>query len=346
MKVVPFSRKCRLKKYVKFSVYFLLYFTGILHLAIIISRKFQIKHSAIILFYHRFTKDKTQELPPKLDTKMFDKQLKHLKKWYHIISLDKLSYNLKTSRDFLQPYVVITIDDGFKDNYDFAFPILKRLDIPASVYLTTGFIGTNRSPWIDEIAYALQNSSITKFQFDRLFPGEVFKMSNYQEKFRLWNRIYEKMLYLEHNTKEEILAELLDKLKTTTMHNDRAMLDWYEVTEMSKNQVSFGAHSVSHPTLSRMNPDEAMFEIRESRRVIQEKLGTEVRHFAIPNGKDEDFTEELCEFCKSEGFDSVVTTNHGVVTEDTDPYALPRVSPSEPIYVFAAEIARLFIFGR
>jgi peptidoglycan/xylan/chitin deacetylase (PgdA/CDA1 family) len=336
----------KLKKYVKRSVYLVLYFTGIVHLSILINKKFQTKHPAIILFYHRFTDHSSNELPPKLNVKTFENQIKHLKKWYQLISLDELVDQLKTGKDFSHPYAVITIDDGFKDNYDFAFPLLKRYDMRASIYLTTGFIGTDSVPWIEEIACALNTTPKRNFKFEKLFHNKTFNISNHLKKFDLWTEIYEKMLYLQHDTKNDLVTEILQKLNGGNKHKTRVMLDWDEVGEMSRNQISFGAHSVSHPTLSRMHPDEAMFEIRESRRVIEEKLGVSVRHFAIPNGKDEDFTEELREFCKSEGFDSVVTTNYGVVTKESDPYALPRVSPSEPIYVFAAELARLFIFGR
>lgn len=335
-----------IKKYIKRVIYALLYFTRILHICIIISRKMSSKYPAIIFFYHRFTDSNSNELPPKLNVKTFEKQLEHLKKWYHIVSLDDLVDQLKRGKHFSRPHAVITIDDGFKDNYDFIFPILKQLDIPATIFLTTGFIGTNRAPWIEEIAYRLQGYSNEIFRFEQLFPGEVFKVSNTQRKTELWETIYQKMLYLDHDVKAHLFAKLLDKLDGTDTCYGRLMLDWDEVNEMSKNQIAFGAHTVTHPTLSRMFPDEAMLEISESKQIIEEKLGTSVRHFAIPNGKDEDFTEELREFCRSEAFDSVVTTNFGVVTKGSDPYSLPRVFPSEPIYVFAAEIARLFIFGR
>jgi len=335
-----------IKKYIKRVLYVFLYFTGILHICIIVRRKMSSKYPAIILFYHRFTRDHTEDLPPKVNSKTLEKQLKHLKRWYHVISLDELVDLLKTGKDFSRPYAVITIDDGFKDNYDFAYPILKQLDIPASIYLTTGFIGTNRAPWIDEIAYALNISPKKSLSFKELFDNKTFNISSHLEKFEFWNTIYERMIYLENNTKNDLVTKLLHKLNVGEKNRTRSMLDWNEVSEMSKNHISFYAHTHNHPTLSRMDSSEAMFEISESRRIIEEKIGTKVFHFAIPNGKDDDFTEELREFCKSEGFESVVTTNFGVVTIQSDPYSLPRVYPSEPIYVFAAEIARLFIFGR
>ena len=335
-----------IKKYIKLTIYAFLYFTRILHLCIIVIRKFTSRYPAIILFYHRFADNNSKELPPKLNVKTFENQIKHLKKWYQLISLDELVDHLKTGKDFSHPYVVITIDDGFKDNYDFAFPVLKRLDIPVTIYLTTGFVGTDRAPWIEEIAYCLQGYSRETFRFEQLFPGEVFQVSNTQRKAKLWETIYEKMLYLDHEVKEHLFAKLLDKLDGANTCRGRLMLDWDEVNEMSKNQISFGAHTVTHPTLSRMFPDGAMFEISESKRHIEEKLGTSVLHFAIPNGKDDDFTAELREFCRSEGFDSVVTTNFGSVTKNSNPYSLPRVHPSERLFVFAVEVARLFIWGR
>lgn len=124
------------------------------------------------------------------------------------------------------------------------------------------------------------------------------------------------------------------------------MLNWNEVIEMSRNGVSFGAHTVNHPILSKMELSEAKREIFESKMEIEARIGGKVKYFAIPNGKIEDFSDELKEYCKEIGISTVVSTEPGVVSKQSDPYFLRRVSPPSPIYIFACELARYMFLKR
>ena len=272
----------------------------------------------------------------------------HLKRWYNVITLDKLVKNIKNREEFSYPSVVITIDDGFKDNYDLAYPILKGFDLPATIFLTSGFINTQKAPWVDEIGTALANTRLSNLYFPQLFGDQAVAISSNEQKAETLHRIYEKLLYLEHNTKVDLVDTLLSILsdKGDLRAHERIMLNWEEIKQMTQNNISFGAHTMTHPTLSKMDSKDAMREIIVSKQIIEKELGIRVRHFAIPNGKDEDFTEELRDFCRKAIFDSVVTTNYGVVKKESNPYNLPRVHPSTPLFVFATELARLFMLNK
>jgi peptidoglycan/xylan/chitin deacetylase (PgdA/CDA1 family) len=272
----------------------------------------------------------------------------HLKRWYDVISLDQLVATIKAGKCFSVPTVILTIDDGFKDNYDLAYPILKRLGLPATIFLTSGLVNTPTVPWVDEIGIALAKTKLGNLYFPQLFGDQVVAISNNEQKAETLHRIYEKLLYLEHNTKVDLVDTLLSILsdKDDLLPHERIMLNWKEIKQMTQNNISFGAHTMTHPTLSKMDSKDAMREIIESKLIIEKKLGIRVRHFAIPNGQDEDFTEELRDFCRKAIFDSVVTTNYGVVKKESDLYNLPRVHPSTPLFVFATDLARLFLINR
>ena len=119
------------------------------------------------------------------------------------------------------------------------------------------------------------------------------------------------------------------------------MLSWEEAREMKEKGISFGAHTLSHPVLSRMPFREAETEILDSKRMIEDKLGIHVKHFAVPNGREEDFSEPLRTLCRNGFFESVATTNWGAVEPGCDPYRLPRICPPESVAVFALDLARL-----
>ena len=335
------------KKIIKLSVYFLLFYSGILHLVLAAYRRIKKRHLGVILFYHRFKEKNEATAPYKLHIKSFERQMLHLKRWYNVITLDKLVENIKNGGNLSHLSVVITIDDGFKDNYDLAYPILKGLNLPATIFLTSGFINTQKAPWVDEIGIALAKTQLDNLYVPQLFGDQVVAISSNEQKAETLHRIYKKLLYLEHNTKVDLVDTLLSILnkKGDLRAHERIMLNWKEIKKMSQNNISFGSHTLTHPTLSKMGPEDAMFEIIESKRIIEKELGACVRHFAIPNGQNEDFTEALREFCKNGLFDSIATTNFGEVTKFSDPYKLPRVCPSEPLYCFAVDLARLFIVG-
>ena len=110
--------------------------------------------------------------------------------------------------------------------------------------------------------------------------------------------------------------------------------------------MAFGAHTLTHPFLPAMTIEEGENEIKRSKALIEEKVGKTIKHFAVPNGTREDFTPHLKEYCADIGFDTVVTTESGIVSSHADRYALNRIIPPPPLYYFACEIARYFFFPK
>lgn len=339
-----------LKQILKKGLYFASFYSGILHLLIYVLTKLKKNHCAAILFYHRFSLGSSDgDLLPCLDIGEFEKQMRHIKRWYTVISMDELDKRLTSREKFPLPSMTITIDDGYLNNYKLAFPVLKELDLHVMVYLATGFIGTKNALWVDDLADILLSTKLGSFCFPELFGDEVLDISTHWRKIETLTRFYEKMVGLEHLQKILIMRKLFEGLggNEVRKHNpDRRMLNWNEVIEMSRNGVSFGAHTVNHPTLSKMELSEAKREIFESKMEIEARIGGKVRHFAIPNGKVEDFNEELKKYCKEIGISTVVSTEPGLVCAHSDPYFLARILPPPPIHVFACKLAGIMLLRR
>jgi len=130
----------------------IMYYSGVLGLMVYGMSKIRNNHHAGILFYHRFSEHPVDgcELPH-LDIEEFRKQMRHVRKWYNVITMDELVDRLAKGGRFSSPSIVITIDDGYLNNYTEAYPVLKKLSIPAMIYLSTGFIGTEDSTWVDDL---------------------------------------------------------------------------------------------------------------------------------------------------------------------------------------------------
>jgi len=307
-------------------------------------------HVCLILFYHRFSQGQdAKKLLPFLDIKEFRKQLLHLKRHYRSISLDQLADELAGRNHFASPSVVITIDDGYLNNYTLAYPVLKALGLSAIIYLTTGFIGTTKAPWVDDLMDMLFLTKVETLRFPELLGEKILHISTRSQKRNAVKILFKVMLQLEHERKLLIMQTLSKSLGIEEIcrnRADRKMLNWNEVIEMSKNNLSFGAHTVSHPTLSKMELNEAKREIYESKKEIKTRIGGKVMHFAIPNGKVEDFSDELKEYCKEIGLRTVASTESGVVSKQSDLYFLKRINPPPPIYIFACELARYMFLKR
>ena len=127
-----------LKKLLKSALFFISYYSGALHILISILKRLRKQHYVSILFYHRFSRKSPDGYHlPHLDIREFRKQMRHIKKWYRIITMDELAIRLAKGSSFTSPTVVIIIDDGFLSNYTLAYPVLKELNLRAIIYLTT-----------------------------------------------------------------------------------------------------------------------------------------------------------------------------------------------------------------
>jgi peptidoglycan/xylan/chitin deacetylase (PgdA/CDA1 family) len=339
-----------IKRFTKHVLYFIAFYSGLVHVIIRVLKFKKDNHSAVILFYHRFSKAGVAGYQlPHLDIQEFRKQMQHIKRWYQVITMDELANVLDGQNRFKWPCVVITIDDGYLNNFTLAYPILREFKLPATIYLTTGFVGTSKAPWVDELSGLLFGTEARGVSFPELLGEERIDISSVQGKKEAGAKLFKAMLKLDPNRRRLALRELSKIMaigEISTEIDQRRMLDWDEVTEMKKNGIAFGAHTVSHPTLSRMELSEAMREIYESKIEVERKIGDRVRHFAIPNGKKEDFNTGLGEYCKEIGLSTVVSTEPGVVLTCSDRYFLRRISPSPPIHVFACELTRYMFLRR
>jgi len=261
--------------------------------------------------------------------------------------MDELESIVSKGQYFKSPSTVVTIDDGYLDNYTLAYPILRQLQIPALIYLTVGSVGTKNGLWLDDVELALMRARVKRFCFEGLFGNEMIDISTTRGKKKVEKILYSTMLQLGNAERQDLIQKLYHVLGVDSWvirERSRVMLNWEEIAEMSKNGISFGAHTLSHPFLPAMPLEVAEHEIRESKEIMEKRLEKPVNHFAIPNGRREDFTDELREFCAKIGFDTIVTTESGVVDSTSNRFSLKRILPPPPLYYFACEVARYLCF--
>jgi len=343
-------KKSTYKQKIKAFLYFVFYYTGLLHLSIMLLKKVKKEHSVIVLNYHRIVNEDLNGFLFKSaaihhNAKLFEREMSFITRWFTVISMDELIAQIKKKKGFNTPCIAITFDDGYRDNYTLAYPVLKQFDLPATIYTISGLIGTTQRTWLDTIDYVLLKTKEKKLKFPPLFGDEILDIHSIQDKQKANNRIGEKLKRVDNKIKFKLIDELFDTLKVNRdfmSKNKPVMLNWEEVKEMAGNNISFGAHTHSHPILTQMPPGEAKHEIAISKNTLENELHAPVKHFAFPNGTTADFNEELRQFCVELGFKSIATGTYGINNKKSDPFFIKRMVPYVPFYAFASEIVRMF----
>ena len=278
-----------------------------------------------ILLYHRINDDRDAYLPS-FPVAAFRAHMEHIARNFPVVGLDEIAEG-KLPRNGQNYCVAVTFDDGYRDNFTHAFPILKELGIPATIFLTSGCIEQRQLAWYDQVCLAFKLT--TERSLDLGFPGapsgSIESKGDRVRKLRLTLEWFWKLSEAErlHWTRE--LFRALQVPEELNLPN--AMLSWDEIRQMTKKNVRFGAHTVTHPVLSKLDRGRLEEEIVGSKRTIENRLQLPVRHFAYPFGSQSDFSPESKQVVQKAGFDTAVTTMWGFNSVSADLYELKRFSP-------------------
>jgi peptidoglycan/xylan/chitin deacetylase (PgdA/CDA1 family) len=288
----------------------------------------RLQGKTVIMMYHRVLSEKELNghfIQPGMYVRdcVFEMHLQFLKQYFEILSFTEL-LELWGQRawDASKRYCVITFDDGWLDNYLYAFPILKKYNVPATIFLPTALAGTNEWLWPDKISYLLWH--YYRNGANRYFTGPIDLL---RKKYPWLNNNIENLGQRTDSIIEKCkglspadIDCILDDMKTA-LHigfpESRVFLNWTEIEEMSKHNISFGSHSCSHNILTNISADEVRQEIEDSRRVLQTSDINYIPLFCYPNGN---YTREIAEQVKQAGYGAAVSTRFGF--EDNPPHYL------------------------
>jgi peptidoglycan/xylan/chitin deacetylase (PgdA/CDA1 family) len=297
------------KKIIKLLISWLIYYSGL----ILITRRFMPYNKGIyFLAYHRVTDDDFDclDLNVKVDT--FEKQIKFISQNYKTISLEKAVELLKKGDSIPDKTIVVTFDDGYRDNYINAFPILKKYRIPATIFLSVESIDKGQTFWFDKITYAVKRTKKKQIDLRKFNLREYLLQSEYDKK-RAVNEIVlfaKKLIKEQLNSLTEYILKVLE-VNLEEINVNYSILKWDDIVEMRNNRITFGSHGMNHIILANLSQEEAKFEVIESRKKIQEKSEIEVKFYAYPNGDVDDFNEDIVNLLKENGFSAACTLVRG-----------------------------------
>jgi CelD/BcsL family acetyltransferase involved in cellulose biosynthesis/peptidoglycan/xylan/chitin deacetylase (PgdA/CDA1 family) len=278
-----------------------------------------------IFIFHRVNDDYDPFLPS-VPVAVFRKQMEFLRQNFPIISLDEVASGSYAESG--EKYsVAITFDDGYRDNFLKAFPVLNKLEMPATIFLATGSIQSSELPWYDQISWAFKLTTRPRFSLADV-GGPEANLNQRSAVLQAMGNTLAWLRTIDDEKRRTFIPRIFEELGVSArLSVPNPMLSWDEIKQMSKQKITFGAHTISHPALSRTNSTRLETEIMGSKNKIEEALDLPVRHFAYPFGQPSDVSDEAKKIVQRSGFSSAVTTVWGFNRPGDDLYDLKRFSP-------------------
>ena len=298
-----------------------------------------VKSQVAILMYHRVVPQRDiWFLPYSITVSGFENQLIYLIKQYTLLSLDELVDHISERRPLPKKAVVITFDDGYKDNYTYAYPILKKYGVPATVFLITGHIGNEELFWWDKITHVLQHTMCDALELDEI---GFYPLKTNGERLRAASTLVKKLNGLPEPKKNALIERIVDMsaVNIPAGLGKEMILSWDEVREMNHGGIAVGAHSLTHPILTNLPPEQAKREIIDSKKIIEEMVNQPVTAFSYPGGR---FSNDTTSLLKEGGFRCALTSVPRMTNPESNPYELGRLVAGWTFYVFKAFLCGLY----
>jgi peptidoglycan/xylan/chitin deacetylase (PgdA/CDA1 family) len=315
----------RTKAIVKTAAAYTLFGSGALRLREPTNRTWQ---QPIILGLHRvvnnFSSASKDYMPSMLiSTDTLEQYLDWIGKRRKFVTLQEAIERFNVPQRTGKPLATVTFDDGYRDVYEYAFPLLKRKGIPFTVFVVTDLVGTDRRLPHDELFFLLRRAlqqwgSDSARNLTALFNTAERRLvvSDEADVFSLTRRFLVTLPQADLLRVIDTLRERVGSLENTDSHR---ILTWDMVKQMHQAGVGIESHGASHALFSNESSQKVVAELTDSKRQIESRIGTEVRHLAYPDGK---FNRGVAKTVAESGYQSACTTGDYDLT--CARYTIPR----------------------
>lgn len=295
--------------------------------------KFSKFEAAVILMYHSVSSESDRNwIDPDNDIpeEMFEKQMRYLHKNCKVVSMDHLCRCIRNNSPIEPRTVVITFDDGYRNNLGNAAKVLDRYQFPAIIYLATEYISRGEAQWIDELYSYFKFRTINTLELDGFGKLDLSSKESAEEAYEsLKLRLRE----FERGNRRLLLDRIKKKLRPSPIPT-RLTLSWNELSEQLTefSNITLGVHTQNHVNLTSLGPESIDNEINLSISDVLKNLGVEVKHFSYPYGRWNDIVRSRVE--QASLYSAVTTEPVPAVTINSDVLSLPRIEVPRNMALF------------
>lgn len=289
-----------------------------------------------ILIFHRVRAQPDPLFPTEPDARRFERLMRLIGKSFTVLPLGRAVSQI-AGGDLPPRSLVITFDDGYRDNAEIALPILARHGLVASFFVTTGFLDGGRM-WNDSLIESVRTSPVNELDLGFLGLGRR-PLTNLPDRRAAIDTLLARIKYLGPHERNAAVSRVQDLCRVRDLP-DCLMMEAEHVRAVHRAGMEIGAHTVSHPILTALRTHEAEQEIATGRRRLEEIIDAPVDLFAYPNGKPcRDFDQTHVDIVRRLGFRGAVSTAQGVARPGDDVFQLPRFTPwGAPLWKWAAQL--------
>lgn len=253
--------------------------------------------------YHRIGDCTLTPFDPNIyscSVEQFKKQLQFIKKHFQVITLDEALLLTESKLPLNKRYALLTFDDGYVDNFEEAYPVLKEEGISAVFFIPTDYVDSDLIPWWDEIAWMLKNTTKKEFCFGK------------ERTFYLNNSVLDKVIrnFLtviksDLRSMDDKMLELKEKLdcEYTVNPKDKSLfVSWEQIKEMKTGGMAIGSHTCSHRILTHIDKENQLLELEQSKQCLEQHLGCNIDSVAYPVGQSNTFNDDICRMTEKLGY--------------------------------------------
>lgn len=295
-------------------------------LKLLIRKALTSKRICRVLIYHRVIdlSDDPQQMA--VSIKLFDKHLQYLKKNFQIISLQELVSDLK-SRIVRKKSLVITFDDGYFDNYVNALPLLEKYEIPATIFVSSDYVNTDKLFWWDELEQIiLRGKSIEDSLTLKINASECSWTEISENKLNVFNEVHKLLKSSSEEQRLIAMASLREQFDTNSIVTEYRALTKAELLRLSNSPlIEIGAHTATHCVLSNETRERQMHELVESKKALEQIIKKEIFSFSYPFGSENDISIFTPQFVESAGFNCAVANIQNFTDKHSELYKIPRI---------------------
>ncbi|MCI0665983.1 MAG: polysaccharide deacetylase family protein [Acidobacteria bacterium] len=292
------------------------------------------RRRVLILTYHRFCST-GNNFDGRTMAQAFSEQLEYLKRNYRIVQLSDLVESLSNTNPLPRSLAAVTIDDGYRDAYEIAFPLLRRHGVPATIYLVTEFIEGRIWLWTDKMRFIANHAPAQELNTTIEGKRLSLKLASKQSRHSAAEIVNLALKEVDDEVKNETInhiARLLGVELPNTPPQEYAAISPQQALEMDRNGVEIGSHTLTHPILTKISDDRLQREVRDSRAHLESLLKHPVSHFCYPNG---DYDQRVLREIVKSGYQSAVTTLDGLCDSGDGLFELRRVHTESDMIHFA-----------
>lgn len=235
----------------------------------------------------------------------------------------------KRTNSSIKNCAIITVDDGYRDFYLYAYPVLKQTGVPATLFVTSDFIHKKIWLWPDKLKHIVRNLEPGKYPYK--FGQDFFVINAYDDKHRLssWLELSSfctKQSVVERDRFIGSLSLAMDIEVPEFPGPEYLACSWGELREMQSAGIEIGSHTLTHPVLSRIPADAMVREVHDSKHEIEKMIGKSIISFCYPNGGKLDINEEVVKAVEGAGY---LGAAHGNPPRDWEPFLVPRMGADD-----------------